>query len=95
MIKRIYYEADLYYDFAWNSFKKRLMIIKYGKIIICWKIIRKYIRIYTCMFETSHWMQIRGGNKRTAPYAAPYASPQAILLIMTIGDGAMFQDYSR
>ena len=47
------------------------------------------------MFETSRWMQIGGGNRRTAPYAAPYASPQAILLIMTIGDGAKFQDYSR
>lgn len=70
------------------------MIIKYGKKI-CRKIIRKYIHIYTCFFETSHWMQIRGGNRRTAPYAAPYASPQAILLIMTIGDGAKFQDYSR
>ena len=39
-------------------------------------------------------MQIRGGNKRTAPYAAPYADNQAILLILTIDDGAMFQDYS-
>ena len=46
------------------------------------------------MFETSLWMQIRGGNRRTALYAAPYADNQAILLIMTIDDGAMFQDYS-
>ena len=71
------------------------MIMKYGKKNLQEDNSQIYTYIYTCMFETSHWMQIRGGNERTAPYAAPYASPQAILLIMTIGDGAKFQDYSR